>query len=221
MVVKGSSFRISATPITVIAHFLGIAITTLVLVWILHFEHGLAFESDNKQKIFNVHPVLMLIGFVFITGEGIMAYKTVRSTRRVQKFVHMTLLLIALLLGILGIYAVFKFKDEVGMPDMRTLHSWLGMSTICLFGLQWLLAFFSFFFPGAEMPTRARIVPWHTFLGVVIFLMALCTAETGLVQQFIFLGLNHGKEAFVVNFTGIAVLLFGIAVGLALILPRN
>ncbi|KAG9457336.1 hypothetical protein H6P81_001844 [Aristolochia fimbriata] len=222
MAAKASGSLLSATPVTVIAHFLGIAITTLVLVWIFHFEHGLALSSENKQKIFNVHPVLMLIGFVFIIGEGIMAYKTVPSTRRVQKLVHMILLLMALVLGVLGIYAVFKFRNEVGIPaipNMRTLHSWLGMGTICLFGFQWLLAFFSFFFPGAEIGTRARVAPWHTFMGVVIFLMAICTAEAGLTEAFIFLGLNHGKEAFVVNFTGIAVLLFGIAVTLALILP--
>ncbi|KAJ6910870.1 hypothetical protein NC652_021503 [Populus alba x Populus x berolinensis] len=35
------------------AHLLAIAVTTLVLVWLLHFRGGLAFESANKGEILN------------------------------------------------------------------------------------------------------------------------------------------------------------------------
>lgn len=65
-----------------------------------------------------------------------MAYKTIPGTRRAQKTVHWLLHLIALLAGVIGIYAVFKFHHESGIPNMYTLHSWLGMITICLYGLQ-------------------------------------------------------------------------------------
>lgn len=65
-----------------------------------------------------------------------MVYKSVPARRETQKVTHLVLHLIALLAGIVGIYAVFKFHHELGIPDMYTLHSWLGMSTICLFGLQ-------------------------------------------------------------------------------------
>ncbi|XP_077234583.1 putative ascorbate-specific transmembrane electron transporter 1 [Tasmannia lanceolata] len=218
---SGSSFLITATPVTVIAHLLGITIITLVLVWVLHFRGGLALESHNKQKIFNMHPFLMLIGFIFFSGEAIMAYTTIPATRKVKKFIHMMLHLIALLMGVLGIYAIFKFHNELGMPNMYTLHSWLGMGTICLFGLQFLLGFFSFWFPGAEMPTRAILAPWHYFGGMVIFLMSICTAETGLMEKFYYLRLLRSDEAYIVNFTGLVVLFFGIAVTLSIILPRS
>ncbi|XXG51229.1 hypothetical protein AAC387_Pa02g5048 [Persea americana] len=220
MAARNSRFLITATPVTIIAHLMGITATTLVLVWTLHFRDGLSLNSENKQKIFNVHPVLMVIGFIFVAGEAIMAYKTIPGSRKVQRAVHMGLHLVALLVGILGVYAIFKFHREVGIPDMYTLHSWLGMGTICLFGLQWLLGFFSFWFPGAEMSARGKYLPWHIFFGMAIFLLAICTAETGLVQKFIFLGLVHGKEALVVNFIGVAILLFGLAVAFSALLPR-
>ncbi|KAM7463377.1 hypothetical protein LguiA_031498 [Lonicera macranthoides] len=187
-----SSLQLSALPVTIFAHLLVIAIATLVLVWLLHFREGFAFSSDVKQKIFNLHPLLMVLGFILITGEGI-----------------------------LGIYAVFKFHNELFIPNMYTLHSWLGMSTICLFGIQWLLAFFSFFFPGTESSTRARFAPWHIFFGVVIFFMAILSAETGLVEKFIFLQLQRSQEALIVNFTGLLILLFAIAVSLSVILLRR
>lgn len=70
------------------------------------------------------------------------------------------------------------------------------------------------------MSARGKYLPWHIFFGMAIFLLAICTAETGLVQKFIFLGLVHGKEALVVNFIGVAILLFGLAVAFSALLPR-
>lgn len=67
---------------------------------------------------------------------AMMAYKTVPTTRRGQKFVHMILHLIAICLGIVGICAVFKFHDMVNAEDVYSLHSWIGIGTFCLFGLQ-------------------------------------------------------------------------------------
>ncbi|TYJ43054.1 hypothetical protein E1A91_A03G127900v1 [Gossypium mustelinum] len=138
MAPKSRSYQISATPVTVFGHLLFIAVTTLVIVWLLKFREGLAFESANKLKIFNLHPLLMVIGFILIAGEAIMAYKSTPSRRdiKVQKAVHLTLQTIALGCGIFGIVVIFKFHDETNMPDMVTLHSWLGMIAICLFGLQ-------------------------------------------------------------------------------------
>lgn len=68
--------------------------------------------------------------------EAIMSYKTVAAERETQKIVHLILHTIALASGIIGIYAVFKFHNELSIPNMYTLHSWIGMSTFCLFGLQ-------------------------------------------------------------------------------------
>ncbi|KAL8105791.1 putative ascorbate-specific transmembrane electron transporter 1 [Apium graveolens] len=218
---SSSSFRLSATPVTIFAHLLAIAVTTLVLVWLLHFRTGLAFESRIKEKIFNLHPLLMAIGFVLVAGEAIMSFKTVAAERETQKIVHLILHTIALTCGIIGIYAVFKFHNEISIPHMYTLHSWIGMSTFCLFGLQFLFAFFSFVFPGADSGTRSRMAPYHVFFGIVIFLMAIISAETGLTERFIFIGLRRGQEALIMNFTGLLILLFGIAVGFSVILPRR
>ena len=66
-----------------------------------------------------------------------MAYKAVHAKRKAQRGVHVMLHLLALLAGILGIYVIFKFKHEsVGALNMKTLHSWLGIITISLYGLQ-------------------------------------------------------------------------------------
>ncbi|CAB4265272.1 unnamed protein product [Prunus armeniaca] len=183
MAPKSRSYQVSATPVTIFAHLLAIAITTLVLIWLLHFRHGLALNSFITEKILNVHTLLMVIGFILIGGEAIMAYKTVPGKRNTQKMVHLILHFLALVAIILGIYAAFKFNHESGIPNLLTLHSWLGIITISLFGLQWLFAFFAYVFPGAESSARGNLVPWHTFVGIVIFLLAVCTAEAGLLES--------------------------------------
>lgn len=66
-----------------------------------------------------------------------MAYKTVAAEeKRVQKLIHMMLNLTALCLGAVGIRAVFKFHGMLQLPNMYSLHSWIGLTTICAFGLQ-------------------------------------------------------------------------------------
>ncbi|KAL7113896.1 hypothetical protein ACP275_04G087600 [Erythranthe tilingii] len=186
MATKGSSsYRVSAFPATVFAHVSAAAVVTLVLVWLLHFREGLAFKSDDKAKIFNVHPLLMVLGFVLISGE------------------------------------VFRFHYLKGIPDMYSLHSWLGMSTICLFAIQWLFSLFTFWYPRAQASTRARLAPWHAVLGMAIFVMAILSAETGLVEIFFFLGLRRSQEALIVNFTGLLIFLFAVFVGLSVVLPRS
>ncbi|XP_017699602.2 transmembrane ascorbate ferrireductase 1-like [Phoenix dactylifera] len=149
-----------------------------------------------------------------------MAYKAVPGTTKMRKFVHMSLHLVALALGGLGLHAVFKFTRDSKDPDMRTLHTWLGMGTICLYAFQWFIAFFSFIFPGTTYKMRANMKPWHAFFGAVIFLMAICSAETGLVERFNLVIVKFGSEALLIDFIGITILLFGIFTILSVILPR-
>ncbi|KAF5795343.1 putative ascorbate ferrireductase (transmembrane) [Helianthus annuus] len=98
---------------------------------------------------------------------------------------------------------------------------YLSTENRCIANLQWLLGFFTFFYPRAESTTRANMAPWHAFFGIVLFFMTIVTAETGLTQKFIFQGLLRSQEALMINFTGLLILLFGIFVGLSVILPRR
>ncbi|XP_073286161.1 probable ascorbate-specific transmembrane electron transporter 1 [Primulina huaijiensis] len=127
----------SALPVlTLFAHVVAIALITLLLVWLLHFREGDAFKADVEAEIFNLHPLLMVIGFVLLSGEAILAYMTVPAIRKWPRLIHLVVHLVALGAGIVGIYAVFKFHSDKGIAHMYSFHSWLGMSTICINGLE-------------------------------------------------------------------------------------
>ena len=53
-----------------------------------------------------------------------------------KKLIHMVLHAIALALGILGIYTAFKYHNESEIANLYSLHSWLGIGIIVLYGIQ-------------------------------------------------------------------------------------
>ncbi|KAM0826398.1 hypothetical protein ACQ4PT_068910 [Festuca glaucescens] len=140
---------VKATPFTYAAHALAAAAAVMVLVWCIHFRGGLAFEAVNKNLIFNVHPVLMLIGYIILGSEAIMIYKTFPGLKHdTAKLIHLILHAIAIVLGAVGIYCAFKNHNESGIANLYSLHSWLGIGAISLYGIQWIFGFLTFFFPA-------------------------------------------------------------------------
>lgn len=146
-----------------------------------------------------------------------MAYQIVHGRKRSQKAVHLLLHFVALVVGVLGTYVIFKFHNEIGHWDMFSLDSWPGIIHLCT-SPQWLLGFFTYWFPDAEKSTKATLEPWHTFAGMVIFLMGICTAEIGLARIAYYLG--RSREALIVNFIVLLTFLFAVWVSLSVVLPR-
>uniref|UniRef100_A0A0E0PBZ6 Cytochrome b561 domain-containing protein n=1 Tax=Oryza rufipogon TaxID=4529 RepID=A0A0E0PBZ6_ORYRU len=217
---------VKAAPFTYVAHALAVAAAVMVLVWCISFRGGLAFEADNKNLIFNVHPVLMLIGYIILGSEAIMIYKIFpKLNHDTTKLIHLILHAIAIVLGAVGIYCAFKFHNESGIANLYSLHSWLGIGTISLYGIQWIFGFVAFFYPGAAPHVRRGALPWHVLFGLFVYVLTLATAELGLLEKLTFLqssGLDkYGAEAFLVNFTGLVVALFGAAVVVAAVAPAH
>jgi cytochrome b-561 len=52
------------------------------------------------------------------------------------KLTHLILHAIATVLGAFGIYLAFKFHNDSGIANLYSLHSWLGIGTISLYGIQ-------------------------------------------------------------------------------------
>ena len=104
----------------------------------------------------------MLIGFIILGSEGnaensstflprgfsfvckilsilaaIMVYKVLPTVNHdTTKLIHLVLHAIALVLGAVGIYCAFKNHNETGIANLYSLHSWLGIGTISLYGIQ-------------------------------------------------------------------------------------
>jgi len=93
-------------------------------------------KCNNKYLIFNfLHPLASFL----IELKHIYSYDGIPNhTKRKesQEVCSHALHLIAIVLGIVGLNAVFKFHGMENIPNVYSLHSWIGIVTFCLFGLQ-------------------------------------------------------------------------------------
>lgn len=213
-------------PIYMVIRLIGITVAALVFIWTFHYRGGVALISDNKALIFNVHPILMVISLVLLNGEAILAYKTVPGTKAFKKLVHLVLQFLAFCLAVIGVWAAWKFHNEKGIDNFYSLHSWLGLACLFMFGLQWAGGFTTFWYPGGSRSSRAFLLPWHVFLGVYIYALAIATTVTGILEKVTFLQTNHiisrySTEALLVNSMGILIVVLGGFVILALVAPLN
>ncbi|GMI63431.1 cytochrome B561-1 [Hibiscus trionum] len=213
-------------PIFVVIRLLGIVITAILLTWTFHYRGGLALISDNKDLIFNVHPVLMVIGLLLLNGEAMLAYKTVPGTKSFKKLVHLTVQCIAFILSIIGVWAALKFHNDRGIENFYSLHSWLGLACLFLFGIQWAAGFATYWYPGGSRNSRAALLPWHVFFGMYTYALAVATTTTGILEKLTFLQTNrvisrYSTEALLVNSLGILIVVLGGTVILATLTPVN
>ncbi|KAL1824384.1 hypothetical protein ACET3Z_011162 [Daucus carota] len=213
-------------PIIAVIRLVGIAVSALLLTWTLHFRGGLALVSDNKDLIFNVHPVLMVISLVLLNGEAMLAYKTVSGTKSFKKSVHLTLQFLAFFLSLIGVWAAIKFHNDKGIDNFYSLHSWLGLACLFLFSIQWAAGFATFWYPGGSRNSRSSLLPWHVFFGVYIYALAVATCATGILEKATFLQTNnimsrYSSEALLVNSLGVLLIALGGFVILAIISPGN
>lgn len=213
-------------PIFLVVRVLGFTIAVLVLTWTVHYRGGLALSSDNKDLIFNVHPVLMVIGLILFNGEAMLAYKSVQGTKNLKKLVHLTLQFAAFILSLVGVWAALKFHIDKGIENFYSLHSWLGLACLFLFAFQWASGFVTYWYPGGSRNSRASLMPWHVFLGVAIYALALVTVTTGILEKLTFLQVNqvitrYSTEAMLVNTMGVLILVLGGFVVLGVVTPHH
>lgn len=227
----GAWWRPSLGALLLWAHCLGLASSVFTVAWVLRFRGGLPFIANNptladpNDLIFNAHPVLMLVGYIVLASEAILVFRGVTGTKSDKKAVHLTVQALAFLMGLLGIWAALKFHNAKQIDNFYSLHSWFGLITIILFGLQWVVAYAVYWYPGAAAKTRATVLPWHAFLGLLIYCMALITAEMGFLEKLTFLTMNKvigrfSLEVMFVNSIGLLLIVYGGFVILASIVPK-
>jgi len=186
------------------------AVIALTLYWIIQFRWGpgdakLPFswrgeERGDLERQWNLHPLLMLLGFIYLTGQGMLVYRSCRCCRLLWgKLLHTLCHLAAIPAITLGFLAAWDYhalrKDkDTGLPaptpHFYSIHSWLGLATMAVYILQFLVGFFSFVLLLCCEPStakfRASLTPIHSTVGTVTFLLAIATAVTGLTEKAFF-----------------------------------
>lgn len=61
---------------------------------------------------------------------------TWQHSKLMMKFIHAGLNLLAFILAVISVVAVFDFHNAAKIPNMYSLHSWLGLAAVILYCLQ-------------------------------------------------------------------------------------
>lgn len=120
---------------------------------------------------------------------ALLVYRLFRNVTKIYiKILHVVLHVAALIFSSIALKAVFDSHNLVlvPIPNLYSIHSWVGLSAFILFGLQWVLGFVSFLFPKLSEGFRRFYLPHHKFWGVVIFAMCCATCLMGITEKFIF-----------------------------------
>jgi len=165
-----------------------------------------------------------LIDWLLFMNAALLAYKTVPGTKKLKKLVHLALQFLAMFLCLIGLWAVWKFHDERKIDHLYTLHSWLGLTCIIFFSLQWATGFWTFWYPGGSRSGRASLLPWHVFFGIFIYALAIATSVSGLLEKSIFMQSakmigRFSTEAMFMNSLGMLLVVLGALVILAIVSP--
>ncbi|XP_007446403.1 PREDICTED: cytochrome b reductase 1-like [Lipotes vexillifer] len=204
--------------------FLGLLVSALLvgflsviftLVWVLHYREGLGWDGTALE--FNWHPVLVVTGFVFIQGIAIIVYRlpwTWKCSKLLMKSIHAGLNAVAAILAIISLVAVFDFHNARNIPNMYSLHSWVGLTAVILYILQLLLGFFVFLLPWAPLSLRALLMPIHVYSGLLVFGTVIATVLMGVTEKLIFALKNPAYSTFppegvFTNTLGLLILVFG------------
>jgi hypothetical protein len=139
---------------------------------------------------FNWHPLLMTFGFILCYMEGAIVFRVMPAKwLRVRKWIHGIVMTIATGCGIAGTICVFKWKNyknptiyKFQMPNMYSVHSWIGMATVVLFTLQFLVGLW-FFAISRNGAMRAKMIAGHRMVGAVLGGFTAAAIITGIMDQ--------------------------------------
>lgn len=94
--------------------------------------------------------------------KAILLYRLGREIKKpFVKAAHGILLLSSLIFAGVALGAVFRSNNLANPPrkNLTSLHSWLGLTIVILFGIQWLLGLITFLFPGLSQSMRQTYMP--------------------------------------------------------------
>jgi cytochrome b-561 len=147
-------------------------------------------------------------------------YRLLRTTTKLYvKILHATIQVAVLVFATIALKAVFDSHNKATkpIPNMYSLHSWVGLAAVILFGLQWVAGFVSFLFPKLSDGLRRWYLPHHKFWGLAIFVMCVAAALMGITEK-AFFSLPSGKyselpgEGVLINFFGSFIVIYAVLV---------
>ncbi|XP_022090682.1 cytochrome b561-like [Acanthaster planci] len=185
-------------PLVLLAEAVGLVVVGLVIAWMVVYQDGFALDRSSKE--FNLHPVFMVLGLLFLNANALMTYRIIGNflNRTVVKIIHLILQTLAVVFASFALACVFHFHNASGFANLYSLHSWVGIATFAFFCVQLILGFLAFIIGGYFLPSsteylRKVYLHVHVYGGALIFLMAAATSLLGTAEFISFKIKNYSE----------------------------
>jgi len=171
----------------------------LLFIWIWGAEGGL---GTDFLSIFGMHGLFMSIFVVFAMQESLLTFVApvlggidartghpiLVSLKRAfrGKNCHVMLHFIGVVCCMVGLAGIIQYKALAPSPtvfpfySMYSPHSWLAVTFLSLWGMQWALGLYVFWWDPSSYSSLAK---YHRFLGRVVYVTGLAVCALGLADM--------------------------------------
>jgi len=183
-----------------------------LVFWLFGFQNGLSKDADDYP--FNYHPLIMSFAF-FLETQAVLCYRISPFSKRTQMILHVSFHLLSAGVASIGLLAVGIYHERYEIPTLYSFHSWLGITIVVLFGIQFCMGFLAFVMPRPRYSLRVLFAPFHRFFGTAIFCLLVLTICLGLMEKLSYLQAGYtgntstspipktGVQSFVVNLSAV------------------
>lgn len=124
----------------------------------------------------------MIAGLGFSFTWGLTSFRNPLFSKPINKGLHAIFYILAIVCFSVGLKAVWKSHDQdpkAYKANLYSLHSWIGLIAVLLFGQNFLLGIFHFLVPSTPVENRQSYMPYHIFFGAFSFVTSIVAIETG------------------------------------------
>lgn len=140
------------------------------------------------DQVFNWHVVCM-IGFICCFSMALLSFRLFPLGKLVNKAAHVFWHSAALFCLIVGLVAVFKSHNTLVAspsgykPNLYSLHSWIGLAAVLLFGQNYVLGAVHFLLNSVPVERKKAYMPYHQIIGEFAYFAGFAAIETGLMEK--------------------------------------
>lgn len=132
-----------------------------------------------------------------------------------MKLTHATIHGLAFFFTVFGLVAAFDSHNYANppIPNLYSLHSWVGILAIIVFACQYVAGFTCYLFPMLKEPYRIFYMPIHVFFGLFGFVLAIGACLMGLSEKAFFSMPGEysslPNQGLIINTIGLLITLYG------------
>ncbi|KAJ1349718.1 hypothetical protein KIN20_005344 [Parelaphostrongylus tenuis] len=144
---------------------------------------GIKWPSGGNIGGINFHGMFMSTGLVFFQGEALLSHRLYRYDNKfLSRIIHVIFHLLTMAFFSTALAAMILHKNANSMTNFATAHSWIGLSVMCFYIIQFLFGLASFVLRGIAKGTRQNISTIHKIIGSVIFTASIVQSAIGFTQ---------------------------------------